>query len=258
VVLIDAGLGPRTVGKRLEGTGVALADIAAVCVTHLDRDHFSPTWAATLIKRQIRVCCHASRVEAMARLVPDQAFIDLLEPFSDEPFSPIEDVSVRAIRLEHYDEGSHGFIFEGFGCRIGFATDLGRVPVNLTDHFDELDVLALESNYDSRMQLDSGRPWFLKQRIMGGRGHLSNEQAFAAVRRVLDRCESRGSKLPGHIVLLHRSRDCNCPQIVRTLFSRDVRIAPRLVLAEQYQRTEWLRVREVGPAAGEQLVLGWG
>jgi hypothetical protein len=42
------------------------------------------------------------------------------------------------------------------------------------------------------MQIDSPRPWFLKQRIMGGSGHLSNEQAFDAVRTILNQCDARG------------------------------------------------------------------
>jgi len=135
---------------------------------------------------------------------------------------------------------------------------LGHVPAHLNDRFEDLDLLALESNYDRAMQVKSPRPWFLKQRIMGGRGHLSNDLAFDAIHRLLNRCEKQGRKLPGHIVLLHRSLQCNCPRIVRRVFSRDARIGPRLVLGEQFQRTEWLRPRETEAAPGEQLVLAWG
>ena len=41
VVLIDAGIGPRTVAKRMIGSGVSLRDVRAICLTHLDSDHFS-------------------------------------------------------------------------------------------------------------------------------------------------------------------------------------------------------------------------
>jgi hypothetical protein len=108
------------------------------------------------------------------------------------------------------------------------------------------------------MQLTSERPYFLKQRIMGGNGHLSNAQALAAVRQILDRADSRRTPLPSSIVLLHRSRQCNCPKLLRQLFTSDARISPRLVLAEQYERTEWLRPSETRARAGEQLVLAWG
>jgi hypothetical protein len=63
--------------------------------------------------------------------------------------------------------------------------------------------------------------------------------------------------LPDHIVLLHRSRQCNCPNLLRKLFSRDRRIAARLTLAEQYTRSEWLRRKSVAPATGEQLMLAF-
>jgi glyoxylase-like metal-dependent hydrolase (beta-lactamase superfamily II) len=48
ILLIDAGIGPRTLAKRLDGTGVRPTDITALCLTHLDGDHFSARWASTL------------------------------------------------------------------------------------------------------------------------------------------------------------------------------------------------------------------
>lgn len=258
VMLIDLGIGPRVAARRLNGTGVNIRDIGAVCLTHLDRDHFSPNWVATLLKLQIPFHCHAGCVERIVNLAGDSAIADLVRPFEAEPFEVLPHLHARPLGLAHDADGSHGFLLDGFGSRLGYATDLGHVPAHLLDCFCDLDVLAIESNYDARMQMDSGRPWFLKQRIMGGRGHLSNQQAFDAIRAVLDRCQKRGSALPRHIVLLHRSRDCNCPQLLRKFFSRDARIAPRLVLAEQFHRTEWLAAADRNPLAGEQLLLAWG
>ena len=149
-------------------------------------------------------------------------------------------------------------MIDGFGGRVGYATDLGRVTDELVERFDGVGVLAIESNYDRRMQLESPRPAFLKGRIMGGRGHLSNDQALDAVRRVLDRCGATGSRPPQHVVLLHRSRQCNCPELLRRHFSRDARIAPRLVLAEQHTRTPWLAAGPAKPWVGEQLALAFG
>ncbi len=184
------------------------------------------------------------------------AFSALVEPF-EEAFEPLPDVSASAVPLSHDVAGSHGFVFSGRGVRIGYATDLGNVPARLVDAFEALDVLAIESNYDSHMQRTSGRPLFLQRRITGGRGHLSNEQAFEAVRTMFERCQRRQQVLPAHVVLLHRSRDCNCPHLLRTLFSRDSRIAARLTLAEQFHRSHWLGPTHRMPVAGEQLMIGW-
>ena len=256
VILIDAGIGPRTCGKRLDGTGVTVRDVRAICLTHLDSDHFRPSWLGTLLNLGIKVYCHRTRVRDAIDILDHERAEDVVRPFREE-FEPIDGLRVRAVPLAHDQSGSHGFVFDGHGCRIGYATDLGRVPGALYEQFCELDLLALESNYDPEMQLSSGRPWFLKRRIMGGHGHLSNWQAYEAVRQILDRCQRAGRRLPRHIVLLHRSRECNCPKLLRSLFERDRRIGRRLALADQFERTEWLRVRP-GPAlVGEQLVLTW-
>ena len=133
-------------------------------------------------------------------------------------------------------------------------------PIKLVQGFPaggNVDVLAIESNYDPEMEMNSSRPWFLKKRIMGGKGHLSNEQAFAAVRSILDRCQADCRALPQHIVLLHRSRECNCPKLLRKLFETDRRIGSRLTLAEQFERTGWLTIRERKALAGEQLALAF-
>jgi phosphoribosyl 1,2-cyclic phosphodiesterase len=105
------------------------------------------------------------------------------------------------------------------------------------------------------MQRDSSRPWFLRQRIMGGRGHLSNEQAYEAVRNIMALAYRSDLRVPDHIVLLHRSRQCNCPHILRSLFESDEQIRHRLTLAEQETRTDWLRAGQYRP--DEQLRLAW-
>ena len=248
VLLIDAGIGPRTFGQRLDGTGISPADISALCLTHLDGDHFSPHWACTLRRLNIPIYCHVNKVGDLAASCPD--LLPLLRPFDTSPFSPVRGLTCDPIHFLHDHLGSHGFVVEGFGYRIGYATDLGHVPPYLFDRFRDLDCIALESNYDEQMQADSARPWFLKRRITGGHGHLSNTQALAAIRKLLDRAR----RLPDHIVLLHRSQECNCPKLVHRLFSADPRIAPRLTLAHQHERSPWLG-RTV--RAGEQLAFSF-
>lgn len=261
-MLLDAGLGPRVTAKRLNGSGVTIAEIKAICLTHLDSDHFRASWLPVAIRTGARVYCAASRVEMLHRLARQEitdAAAALIAPFETaDDFQPLPGLTLRSIQLAHDAHGSHGFVLEGFGCRVGYATDLGRVTSALLDSFIDLDVVCIESNYDPQMQLESARPAFLKQRIMGGHGHLSNEQALDAVRRILDRAEQRGGRLPRHIVLLHRSRQCNCPNRLRKLFERDPRIASRLTLAEQFQPTSWLRTRPRSrPLVGEQMNLGF-
>ena len=74
-----------------------------------------------------------------------------------------------------------------------------------------------------------------------------------ALRRLLD-CARR---LPDHIVLLHRSQECNCPHLVRRLFGTDPRIASRLTLAHQDERSPWLGRANRSVYTGEQLAFAF-
>jgi phosphoribosyl 1,2-cyclic phosphodiesterase len=258
-ILIDAGLGPRATALRMAEAAVSVSDVAAICLTHLDRDHFNLNWVRLIVKRGITVHCHRSRLDDLCRLADCAQFSNWVRPFGIAPFQPVPGITLLPIPLAHDAEGSHGFVVESSGestgTRLGFATDLGHVPGAMIDAFQRLDFLAIESNYDPDMQRSSSRPFFLQRRIMGGHGHLSNEQAYDAVREILNRSHRSGHALPQHIVLLHRSQECNCPQVVRGLFARDPRIAQRLTLADQHAPTAWLRTQP--RFVGDQMMLSW-
>jgi phosphoribosyl 1,2-cyclic phosphodiesterase len=255
-VLLDCGIGPRVAAARMKNLAITPADLSGICLTHIDSDHFNPAWVETIISQKIILYCHESHVDALRNSAKNPQLEGFIQPFGDRAFCPIAGLQVRSIRLPHDVLGSYAFVLDGHGGRIGYATDLGHSGMDLIRRFDDLTLLAIESNYDPHLQRTSSRPEFLKRRITGGRGHLSNEEAFQTVTKILDRAQSRRRPLPRHVVLLHRSRQCNCPKIVRNLFSRDARLASRLVLAEQDRATNWL------PARGEesnqtQLELQW-
>jgi phosphoribosyl 1,2-cyclic phosphodiesterase len=258
VFLVDCGIGPRTTAQRLIGTGVGVPDIRSICLTHLDPDHFNPIWTQTLIYHQIKVFCPADRVHEVMGFAGNERLRPLVIPFRQSPFEAASGVTATSLRMAHDRTGSHAFHFSSTTGSIGYATDLGRVPEALVEHFCGVDLLAIESNYDPHLQRTSGRPLFLQKRITGGGGHLSNAQAYAAVKAIFNKCTRGGKSLPIKVVLLHRSRQCNCPKIVMELFSTDPRMAGRLVLSEQLERTDWLAARRALPWMGQQLVLEFG
>src|SRR5215213_8480248 len=92
VLLIDAGLGPRTTAKRLDGTGVSLRDIRAICLTHLDSDHFSASWLGTILNRGITIFCHRHKRDAVLERLGHEAVEPLVRSFDDNPFEPLSDV----------------------------------------------------------------------------------------------------------------------------------------------------------------------
>src|SRR5690606_15414327 len=102
--------------------------------------------------------------------------------------------------------GVVAFRFDLPGASLGYATDVGSVNSDLLDLMRGVQTLAIESNYCPQMQLASARPEFLKRRIMGGKGHLSNQECAKAVR---DIAPAR------RVALLPLSRQCNTPELAR-------------------------------------------
>lgn len=248
-VLIDAGLSPRATKRRLEPLGFRLRDIGAIVLTHLDHDHFYRGWLKAIQRLGIHVYIHHRHRNAAWETGLSARCVSLVHGSTALDCGPC----LHPVLLAHDHLGSTGFVIEHGGMRLGYATDLGRVPQSMLDHFTRLHALAIESNYDRQMQEESGRPWFLKRRIMGGAGHLSNQQALEAVRHIAAR-----SPL-SHIVLLHLSRECNCRRLVRQMYATHAaHLLDRLTIAHQDRSTEMLRVSvgTVGapPAAGDSAV----
>ena len=210
-VMIDAGFSMKQTKERMRTHGVQLGDVQDVVVTHFDRDHFNPVWCKTFLQQGVRVHMHEHHVPRARRVGLDEACI---VPFDTSLH--LHGTEVEALRFAHDALGTIGFIFDTGKVRFGFATDLGRVPQLLLDRFVNLDGIAIESNYDNVMQETSNRPESLKSRIMDGEGHLSNEQSLAAI------CHIASESSLQHIVLLHLSRQCNSPSIIRDLYLENV------------------------------------
>lgn len=253
-LLIDAGFGPRTTDKRLKQAGLSLQDLHAVCLTHLDQDHFRKNWTTTLLKHGIPIFVHGWHFAELMRLPGGAELRDtgLAHAFESQPFEPMPGVSASTVRLQHDKQGTIGYRFESSGMSVGYATDLGHAPLTLIEHMAGVDVLCIESNYDERMTRASPRPSWVNRRNMSDSGHLSNDQSFEAVRAIADLSPAGN---PRHIVLLHRSGQCNHPMKVRRVFERDPELAERITLTEQRRRTRWLNVKPFTPAAKSQLRL---
>lgn len=230
-VLIDLGLSPRRTREFLKLFGLSLRDIDAAVLTHMDHDHLHPGWAApqgklSPLRPEAVVVVHASHLRAARQvglhrpnlrsiahaessLAEPSLFSHLPQPQRPEPPCLPAGIEVSSVLSAHDDEGTASFRFGLPGGRtLGFATDIGRVTEPLVELFRGIDVLAIESNYCPLLQAESDRPEFLKRRITGGAGHLSNLEVVDAVQRIEPR---------RHVVLLHLSRQCNRPDIVAGL-----------------------------------------
>ncbi|MCK4872571.1 MAG: MBL fold metallo-hydrolase [Phycisphaerales bacterium] len=233
VVLIDIGLTPRQTRLRLARVGLDLSDVTDALLTHLDTDHFCPTWR-NLLPSNVTLHIHHRH---MRRAERDGCLYHETLPFDDD--FDLHGCAVSPFVVSHDRLGAVAFRFQAKDGTLGFITDCGNVSDAMIDHFRSIDILAIESNYDAQMEAQSGRPAFLIQRITGGSGHLSNEQARDAVRRIAPTRE---------VVLLHLSRQCNHPAYVEPLYQDDGLVG-RLVLSNQREPARWVHL---DPAAAKR------
>lgn len=215
-LLIDCGIGMRTVARRIAPHGLTFDHITDIVVTHFDQDHFRPWWVNRIRRNGIRVHVHRSHRGRALRAGLDGRNLCLVDGVREVA----EDIELEPVMLPHDGDGSMGFVLEHADGRLGWVTDAGHMPKTLLDRFVALDLLGIESNYDPDLERESARPAALKRRVMGGRGHLSNAEALAATRAIDER-----SRL-AHVMLLHLSRACNHPRIVQEEWERR---APHLV-----------------------------
>lgn len=250
ICLIDLGLTPRRTFKLLQEHGLRPDQIDNAIVTHLDTDHFCPTWLGRSgLPRHARLRMHERHArEVGSRVSGFGVRVEAEDPIADSrllPFSSdfqIDDgVVVRPILMSHDEAGVTALRFDlddghGASGSLGFCTDLGHVTADLVEHLRDahdqsgVDVLAIESNYCPKMQLESDRPAQLKRRIMGGSGHLSNQEALEAVQAI------RPSE---HVVLLHLSRQCNDPGLVADIHAG---ADYALTITNQFTPSRWVRI----------------
>jgi phosphoribosyl 1,2-cyclic phosphodiesterase len=221
-VLIDAGLGPRQLAKRLAASGLSRANVHAVLLTHTHSDHWRDRTFADLCRRDVPLFCHPDHHACLAGQSP--AFADLLDaglvrPFADdETFELWRGLRCRPFRVRHDSGATFGFRLEGppdlFGrvAALAYAADLGCWDETLADALADVDLLAIEFNHDVELEYASGRMPRLIARVLGDEGHLSNSQAADLVRAVLER--SSDGRLR-HLVQLHLSSECNRPSLAR-------------------------------------------
>lgn len=234
-VLIDGGLSPRATKGHLALLGHDLAATNDLLFTHFDHDHAKTGWSRVAMRDGIRLHCSERHFRhALERGYPD-ACISAFDP-RGEGFA-LGELRVIPCENPHDEGGTVAFRIESPAGSIGFATDLGRASGALIESMRGVDILAIESNYDRGMQLASSRPTSLKDRIMGGKGHLSNDECIEAVRTIA------WPREPEHIVLLHLSRECNCPDLVRGLWRRELpALEPRLAIARPFEPIEPIRL----------------
>jgi phosphoribosyl 1,2-cyclic phosphodiesterase len=229
VILIDAGLSPRRTRRLLANCDIEIWEVDAIVLTHLDSDHAHAGWSNV---KELRApfYIHGKHQGRAERLGLAHHHTRIFR----EPFQVSNRIHIEPALLEHDTLGVVVFrmtIETGDPSKravLSYATDVGRPSRVLARHIEDADTLAIESNYCPKLQARSDRPAFLKQRIMGGAGHLSNEQCLELVRGASPRTD---------VVCLHLSQQCNNPDLVRSMHTD---ASYRLTLSSQHEPTDWV------------------
>jgi phosphoribosyl 1,2-cyclic phosphodiesterase len=226
-VFVDAGLSCRETEKRMKRLGLPKEHIRAVFISHEHTDHIS---GVDTLARKYHLPVYGS-APTLKKLYNNgyQAIA-----FASDERIRVGNLTIKAFAKKHDAVDAHSFTVSGNGVTIGVFTDIGRVCDNLVQHFRQCHATFLEANYDEVM-LDQGRyPHFLKNRIRGGHGHLSNTEA-------LELMKAHKPSFMTHILLAHLSKDNNAPELARNLF-RQYAGATYVEVASRYNESPVFKI----------------
>ncbi|HEY8734701.1 MAG TPA: MBL fold metallo-hydrolase [Puia sp.] len=223
-IFIDAGLSCRETELRMHRLGLNMNRVKAIFISHEHSDHIQGV-NQLVAKYKIPVYVSQSTLK--------EAGFWKIRKFTFH-FIAQQAVMIGALRITAFPKthdacDPHSFVISAAKTNIGVFTDIGKPCDQLIHYFKQCHAAFLESNYDEEM-LEKGRyPVYLKRRISGGSGHLSNRQA-------LELFMNHRPAFMSHLFLSHLSRENNSPQLVESLFST-VTSDTKVVIASRYQES---------------------
>ncbi len=173
-LLFDAGISGKQAQQRLAHHGRDIRDVDAVLISH---DHADHVRCMGIYQRKFGLPVHVTAETLRAATRYPLGKLGEVRRFCSGTSIHIGDVSVETVPTAHDGADGVGFVVDDGRHRLGILTDLGHVFDELPGVIDSLDAILLESNYDPAMLAAGPYPRFLKDRIAGPAGHLSNVEA---------------------------------------------------------------------------------
>ncbi|MBR5420026.1 MAG: MBL fold metallo-hydrolase [Lachnospiraceae bacterium] len=205
-LLVDAGISAKRILEGLERAQLSGEDLDGILVTHEHADHIGGL-GVMMRKFHLPVYATALTIEAIKndrRLgqVDKDSFIAIN---CDEPFS-VKDLRIDPMHISHDAADPVAYRFRYGGKKAAVVTDLGVYDDYTIQGLQGLSAVFLEANHDIRMLQTGPYPYPLKQRILGKRGHLSNEASGRLLSSIL-------SDKMQYIYLSHLSHENNLPEL---------------------------------------------
>ena len=201
-ILVDAGLTLRETRLRLAGIGVRPEDLDAVVITHEHADHvkgLGPLGRALRIPLYLTPMTRAAAGNWLGKGLN-------IKEFQAGGAFEIKDIRFEPFSIPHDAADPVGFAFYCGRHKAALATDLGYATHLVIERLKGVNLLVLESNHDPVMLKNGPYPLYLKQRVAGKEGHLSNVDAA----RLLDDIVHDGLS---HLILAHISQVNNLPEL---------------------------------------------
>ena len=184
-LLFDAGISGRQAQLRLSAHGRHITKIDALVISHDHRDH---TRCMGIYQRRFGIPVYITKKTfAAARANDELGKIENVRYFTAGSTLNFGEVAVETIPTPHDGTEGVAFVVDDGRRRVGILTDLGHVFDGLECVVRSLDAVLLESNYDPTLLATGPYPDFLKERIRGPRGHLSNVESAELLNAAADR-----------------------------------------------------------------------
>ena len=174
-LIVDAGISGRRIEEGLNEIGLTTREMDGILITHEHSDHVSGLGVLAR-KHGIPIYATKGTIQAILGMKTlgkmDEGLFREIE--ADREFS-LGDVEISPVAISHDAAQPVSYILRQKDKSIGIITDLGKYDQYIIERFQGLNVLLLEANHDIHMLQVGNYPYYLKQRILGDRGHLSNE-----------------------------------------------------------------------------------
>jgi len=206
-ILVDAGIEVKNIIERLKAKDIPLEKIMAVLVTHDHSDHIKSVGHLGEGDAHLPVYATAAVHEGILRsryvketLLQSKKIIEKEKPFT------IRDFSITAFEVPHDSSDNVGYCIKYGNRTFVFLTDVGHITDTIRQYVQDIDYLLLESNYNKTKLADGPYPAFLKERVAGELGHLSNDEAAEFVASIY-------TPRLKNVWLCHLSNENNTPDL---------------------------------------------
>lgn len=203
-ILIDCGESQKKILTALESIGTNINQINAIVVTHEHSDHVKTLGA---ISKKYNIPVYAN--EKTFNNMPEQTELIKEENrkiFNTDDHFEIGDLQIHPFHIPHDAAEPCGYNIYNENNKISIATDIGHMDNSILKKLEESKFLLLESNYEPEILKYAKYPYYLKRRISGPNGHLSNQEASDTIIKLL-------STGVNNIMLGHLSKETNFPEL---------------------------------------------